>query len=61
MLVDGLSWQSGWRAPRGVPTKVHRWSARLRRDDQRPSESFHACSLAHSGHRKPCGQRSQSR
>jgi hypothetical protein len=29
--------------------------------DHRPSGSFHPCSPAHTGHRKPSGQRSQSR
>jgi Insertion element 4 transposase N-terminal/Transposase DDE domain len=30
MLVDGLSWQSGWRAPWGVPTKAALFKARAR-------------------------------
>ena len=28
MLVDGLSWQSGWRAPWAVPTKSALFKAR---------------------------------
>jgi hypothetical protein len=30
MLVDGLSWQSGWRRPWGVPTKAALFKARAR-------------------------------
>jgi len=30
MLVDGLSWQSGWRAPWAVPTKAALFQARRR-------------------------------
>lgn len=30
MLVDGLSWQSGWRAPWSVPTKAALFKARAR-------------------------------
>lgn len=40
MLVDGLSWQSGWRAPWGVPTKASLFKARARLGSEPPRALF---------------------